>query len=50
MSRDEEIAQVARMLDGLLDELAESVAALNAILEGPEPPENGEQDERMVAP
>lgn len=50
MSREEEIGKVAAQLDDLLDDLAASVDALNAILTHPEPPDNGERDERMVAP
>lgn len=49
-SRDEEIRTVARQLDGLLDELAASVAALNEILIRPAPPVPGSADERLAAP
>jgi hypothetical protein len=51
MSRDKdaEIKQVASRLDGLLDELAANVAALNLILTRPAPPAP-EADERLISP
>lgn len=49
-SRDDEITAVARQLDELLDDLAASVAELNAILTPPVPPVPGDGDERLVSP
>jgi hypothetical protein len=46
--RDRQIAEVARQLDDLLDDLAASVAALNAILTAAPPP--GAADERLATP
>jgi hypothetical protein len=50
VSREKEIAEVARKLDALLDELGESVGALNAILERPAPPPDDDAHERLVSP
>ena len=47
MSKDDEIREVARQLDGLLDKLRDNVDALQEILARPAP---GETDERLVAP
>lgn len=49
MSKDEEIARVAAQLDGLLDQLRDSVDALNGILTRPAP-DGGDAQERLVAP
>lgn len=49
-SRDDEITRVARQLDDLLDDLAASVAALNAILTPAAPPPPGAADERLATP
>ena len=49
MTKDREIAEVAARLGGLLDQLRDSVDALNEILTRP-PPGSGEADERLVAP
>ena len=48
MSREKEIAEVARRLDALLDDLGSSVDALNAILERPAPPPDDDAKERLV--
>lgn len=48
-ARDDEITAVAQQLDQLLDDLAASVDALNAILAPPAPAAPGD-DERLVAP
>jgi hypothetical protein len=48
--KDAEIRHVATQLDGLLDELAANVAALNAILTRPAPPPQGPADERLATP
>jgi hypothetical protein len=50
VSRDKDIRDVAAQLEGLLDDLRGNVAALNSILTRPDPPANGEADERLVAP
>jgi hypothetical protein len=47
--KDDEVARVARDLDGLLDKLAANVAALNLILTRPAPPQQA-ADERLIAP
>jgi hypothetical protein len=48
--KDAEIWKVAAELDALLDDLAASVDALNAILMPPVPPVPGDDDERLVSP
>jgi hypothetical protein len=51
MSRkDDEVAAVARQLDGLLDALRANVDALSEILTRPAPPEGGGADERLAVP
>lgn len=47
--KDDEVKRVASKLDGLLDELATNVAALNDILTRPAPPAP-EADERLICP
>jgi hypothetical protein len=49
-TRDDEVARVAADLDGLLDDLAANIAALNAILTPSAPPAQGPADERLAAP
>ena len=49
-ARDDEVAAIARKLDGLLDALTVNVDALTEILTRPVPPDSGEADERLVAP
>lgn len=49
-SREKEIAEVARKLDALLDELAASTVALSGMLERPAPPPDDEKQERLVKP
>jgi hypothetical protein len=48
MSRDQDVAEVAARIDGLLDDLGATVAALSAILTRPAPPVPGADDERLV--
>jgi hypothetical protein len=48
MTKDQEIADVATQLNDRMDELAATVAALNAILTRPAPPAPG-SDERLVS-
>jgi hypothetical protein len=48
--KDAEIKEVATRLDGLLDDLAATVAALNAIMIRPAPPILGADEERLAAP
>jgi hypothetical protein len=49
-SKEKEIAEVAARLDALLDGLAQSAAALSAILDRPALPPDDESKERLVTP